>query len=52
MNAYAYLGKAMLELKIKTPETLAENAEALKDNKSYAKAVRFADEGLKNRLML
>lgn len=49
-NAYAYLGKLMAELKVKTQSELADCKKALDDNGNYQKAVRFADLVLKNKL--
>lgn len=49
-NAAAYLGKAMHELKIKTTEELGENIDALKENRFFVKARRFAEGELKEQL--
>ena len=46
-NAYAYLGKLLIELKVRNPEALKEQTKPFDDNSNYQKAIRFADEKLK-----
>ncbi len=50
-NAKAYVGKLMVELQVKTQENLKNCAEPFDDNNNYQKAIRFADENLKNELI-
>lgn len=49
-NAQAYLGKLLVELRVKNQVELANRAKPFDNNKSYQKAVRFADEKLKKTL--
>ena len=49
-NAYAYLGKLMVQYKIKTLEGLDEVSDAIEENKWYKKALRFSDEKLSDFL--
>ena len=49
-NAEAYLGKLMVELRVKRKEELIDYAEPFDSNNNYRKAVRFADDKLKNAL--
>ena len=51
-NAYAYLGKAMLDLKAVSMAELVTAPADLNSNKNYAKAVRFADPDLKHLLTI
>ena len=46
-NAYAYLGKLMAALRVKTQENLKHCGEPFDQNNNYQKAFRFADEDLK-----
>ena len=50
MNAYAYLEKLMVELKIKKTSDLMSSTADLSENKNYLKALRFADKDLKDKL--
>lgn len=44
-NAMAYIGKLMVELKVKKREDLALQSESFADNQFCIKALRFADDG-------
>ena len=48
--AEAYLGKLLAELKVRKREDLKNQAEAFSYRNNYQKAIRFADEKLKNEL--
>lgn len=50
-NASAYLGKLLSGLNVRKQEDLKEVAKPFDDNNNYKKAVRFADERLKNELV-
>lgn len=50
-NASAYLGKLLSELRVRKQESLKDQAEPFDDNKNYQKAIRFADDKLKNELI-
>ena len=50
LNAMAYLGKLMAQLKIKTQSDLVNNTALLENNANYQKALRFADPDLKSTL--
>ena len=50
-NAYAYLGKLMVEQRVGTQENLKDCSESFEDSNHYKKAVRFADEKLKTTLI-
>jgi len=49
--AEAYLGKLMAELKVHTKEDLVKCNNSFEGRGNYQKAVRFADEELKSKLM-
>lgn len=49
-NAYAYIGKLMVEYKISKTGDLVNFKEVLSDNKNYQKAVRFSNEELSAKL--
>ena len=49
-NARAYLGKTLVALKLSKVENLAKSGKEYFTNKDYKKAVRFADEKLKEEL--
>jgi len=49
-NARAYLGKTLVALKLSKVENLAKSGKEYFTNKDYEKAVRFADEKLKEEL--
>jgi hypothetical protein len=49
-NAYAYLGKLMVELQVKKQESLKDQAQPFDDNSNYQKVIRFADENLSSTL--
>lgn len=49
-NAQAYLGKLMAELQVKKQASLKDCAEPFNSKNSYQKALRFADDKLKNTL--
>ena len=49
--AEAYLGKLMSELHASRRENLKDQAEPFADNNNYQKAIRFADDKLKNELI-
>ena len=50
-NASAYLGKLLSELRVRKQESLKDQAEPFADNNNYQKAIRFADDKLKNELV-
>lgn len=50
-NAQAYLGKLMAELRVRKQDSLKDQAEPFADNNNYQKAIRFADDKLKNELI-
>lgn len=50
-NASAYLGKLLSELRVSKQESLKDQAEPFADNNNYQKAIRFADDKLKNELI-
>lgn len=50
-NATAYFGKLMAELKVRSQNELVNCNTVLEKNGNYQKAVRFADQELKERLM-
>lgn len=50
-NAYAYVGKLMVDLKVKEKSNLAEENRSFEDNYNYKKAICFADESLKEELL-
>ena len=49
--AMAYVGKLMVELKIKHQDELANHAEPFDDNNNYKRALRYADGNLKATLL-
>lgn len=49
-NAAAYVGKLMAERKVKKQEELSCTTEELTENNYFQKALRFAEDGLKNEL--
>lgn len=49
-NAHAYLGKLMVELRIKNQQDLADCAYPFDKRNNFIKAIRFGDENLKNTL--
>ena len=49
-NSKAYVGKLMAERRIKTQTALAEEKEALTENNYFQKAIRYAEDGLKQEL--
>lgn len=49
-NAEAYLGKLMLELKVKQKEDLKNLSTPFDDKNNYQRAIRYANEGLKAEL--
>ena len=49
-NAQAYLGKLMVELKLKTQDALQDCANPFQKSNNYQKAVRFGDAKLKAKL--
>lgn len=49
-NARAYLGKLMVELKVNKEDNLANRAVEIDKNSNYQKAIRFADDTLKQHL--
>ena len=50
-NAQAYLGKLMVELRVRKQEKLKGQAEAFDHSNNYQKAIRFADDKLKTALI-
>lgn len=50
-NAQAYVGKLMAELEINLPEELADCEEPYEDSDNYCKALRFADDNLRELLV-
>ena len=50
-NASAYLGKLLSELRVRKQESLKDQAEPFDNNNNYQKAIRFADDKLKNELI-
>ena len=49
-NALAYVGKLMVELRVKTQQNLSECEEPFDNHNNYQKAIRFADDTLKASL--
>ena len=49
-NASAYLGKLLSELRVRKQESLKDQAEPFADNNNYQKAIRFADDILRDVL--
>lgn len=49
-NAEAYLGKLMVDLKIRRESDLAASATDFENNSNYQKALRFGDQKLKEKL--
>ena len=49
-NAYAYLGKLMVELQVRKQESLKDQAQPFDDNSNYQKVIRFADKKLSSTL--
>lgn len=49
-NAYAYVGKLMIDLKIREKSQLGERTKQFRDNYNYKKAIEFADENLRKEL--
>lgn len=49
-RAEAYLGKLMLDLRVSKRESLASLEQPFDSNKNYQKALRFADESLRQEL--
>ncbi len=49
-NAEAYVGKLMVDLKVRRRESLKDQAQPFDKNKHYQKAIRFGDDNLKNEL--
>ena len=50
-NAYAYLAKLLIDLKVRKQEALKNQAEPFDDNNNYRKVIRFADKELKDTLI-
>ena len=50
-NAQAYVGKLMAELRVRKQESLKDCAEPFDSKNNYQKAIRFADDALKNSLI-
>ncbi len=50
MNAYAYVGKLMIDYKLTKMEKLSDFTEILSENKNYQKALRYADQSLSCKL--
>ena len=48
--AQAYLGKLMVELKVRNQDDLQNCENPFDDNSNFQKAIRFGDDNLKNRL--
>ncbi|SEL53092.1 Regulator of chromosome condensation (RCC1) repeat-containing protein [Ruminococcus sp. YRD2003] len=49
-NAYAYLGKMMVEMQIRKKTDLADCEKPFDDNNYYLKAIRFGDEAIVSEL--
>ena len=49
-NALAYLGKLLIDLKVKKQEKLAEQSQTFDNNQNYKKAYKYADKELKEKL--
>lgn len=49
-NALAYVGKLMVELRVKTQQSLSDCEEPFDNHNYYQKAMRFADDSLKASL--
>lgn len=49
-NALAYVGKLMVELRVKTQQSLSDCEEPFDNHNYYQKAMRFADDTLKDSL--
>ncbi len=50
-NTYAYLGKLLVDLKVRKQEELADLSQTFDTNPNYKKVYRFADEALKGKLI-
>ena len=50
-NAQAYLGKLMVDLRVKRQENIATSAKSFEENANYQKALRFGDAEIRNRLL-
>ncbi len=46
-NAYAYLGKLLVELKVRSVDELSKKADEVKSSRNYKRALRFSDEELR-----
>ena len=52
-NAYAYLGKALIDIKVDSLENLTpENIAALSENRNYKRAKKYADAELRKQMEL
>jgi tetratricopeptide (TPR) repeat protein len=49
-NAAAFIGKLMVDLKVSHMDDLKNRSKPFENNKHYQKAIRFADDSLKNEL--
>ena len=49
-NAHAYLGKLMINLRVKTPYEFAKLSKPIENHKYFQKALRFADSQLRSDL--
>lgn len=49
-NAYAYLGRLMIDLKLKSTKDLASHSSEVLQNNNYVRALRYGDEDLKKYL--
>ena len=49
-NARAYLGKLMVDMRVRKPAELSNCADSFAGNRNYQKAIRFADEKLAGAL--
>ena len=49
-NAHAYLGKLMVELRVRKQESLKDQAEPFDESNNYQKVFRFGDDDLKKML--
>ena len=50
-NAYAYLAKLMVDLRVKRQDDIATSAKSFEENANYQKALRFGDGEIRNRLL-
>ena len=49
-NAYAYLGKLLVEFKAESPEQLKNNLDEVKNSKNFIRALRYSESDLRQFL--